>query len=90
MLATPRQHPVPPEEQVSGAEADALEARLRGINSMAQIVRAQRAAVGVDYVLGVGGFDLERVEGEVRRSRTLAACNPSQCRCACGGQGCRS
>ena len=33
---------------------------------MAQIVRAQRAAVGVDYVLGVGGFDLDRVEGEVR------------------------
>ena len=53
--------------QVSPEEADALEARLRGINSMAQIVRAQRAAVGVDYVLGVGGFDLDRVEGEVQR-----------------------
>lgn len=51
---------------MSPEDADALEARLRGINSMAQIVRAQRAAVGVDYVLGVGGFDLDRVEGEVR------------------------
>lgn len=53
--------------QVSPEAADALEARLRGINSMAQIVRAQRAAVGVDYVLGVGGFDLDRVEEEVRK-----------------------
>ena len=30
-----------------------------------QVVRAERAAVGVEYVLGVGGFDLERVEAEV-------------------------
>ena len=30
-----------------------------------QVVRTQRAKVGVEYVLGVGGFDLERVEGEV-------------------------
>lgn len=30
------------------------------------MVRAERAAVGVEYVLGVGGFDLERVEEEVR------------------------
>lgn len=29
------------------------------------MVRAERAAVGVEYVLGVGGFDLERVEAEV-------------------------
>ena len=31
-----------------------------------QVVRAERARVGVEYVLGVGGFDLERVEEEVR------------------------
>lgn len=51
--------------QVTAQEADDLEARLRGINSMAQIVRAEKANIGVDYVLSVGGFDLDRVEGEV-------------------------
>jgi G3E family GTPase len=68
-----------PLRQVSPEAADALEARLRGINSMAQIMRAQRAAVGVDYVLGVGGFDLDRVEGEVRSfcsSSKRATCIP--------------
>ena len=34
--------------------------------SITQVVRAERARVGVEYVLGVGGFDLERVEEEVR------------------------
>ena len=29
--------------------------------------RAQQANVPVDYVLGVGGFDLEKVDEEVRR-----------------------
>jgi G3E family GTPase len=50
---------------VSEAEVDELEDRLRTINGMAQLQRAQRADVSVDYVLGVGGFDLERVEEEV-------------------------
>jgi G3E family GTPase len=39
----------------------ALEARLRGINGMAAIQLAQRGKVDIDYVLGVGGFDLQRV-----------------------------
>ena len=39
----------------------ALEARLRSINSMASITRAKRGVVDIDYVLGVGGFDLERL-----------------------------
>jgi len=42
----------------------ALEARLRGINGMAAIVKAQRGKVDIDYVLGVGGFDLQRVVDE--------------------------
>lgn len=33
---------------------------------MAQIQRVERADVAVDYVLGIGGFDLERVDTEVR------------------------
>lgn len=44
---------------------DELEERLKTINTMAPIVRTQKAQVDVDYVLGVGGFDLERVEDQV-------------------------
>lgn len=50
---------------VSAAEVASLEDRIRSINSMAEIRRAQRADVAVDYVLGVGGFDLEKVEEQV-------------------------
>ena len=48
---------------VSGADLDALEQRVRGMNALARIVRAdpaQRAAVPMDAVLGIGGFDLAR------------------------------
>ncbi|KAL4420551.1 hypothetical protein ABPG75_010207 [Micractinium tetrahymenae] len=46
-------------------ELGALEERIRAINSIAQVTRAQRAEVPLDYVFGVGGFDLEKVEEEV-------------------------
>ena len=36
------------------------------LKSLAQVVRAQRADVKADYVLGIGGFDLDRVADEVR------------------------
>ena len=45
--------------------------------SLVQVVRAERAQVGVDYVLGVGGFDLERVEEEVRGLGSRAGFVPS-------------
>jgi G3E family GTPase len=48
---------------VSGAELDALERRVRAINALARIVRAdpaQRASVPMSAVLGIGGFDLAR------------------------------
>ncbi|KAL6760024.1 CobW/HypB/UreG, nucleotide-binding domain-containing protein [Haematococcus lacustris] len=50
---------------VDAASLGPLEARLQAINKMATITRAQRAQVEVDYVLGVGGFDLENVEREL-------------------------
>lgn len=50
---------------VTPADLDRLEARIRGINSLAEVQRAQRASVSVDYVLGVGGFDLEKVEEDI-------------------------
>jgi len=46
---------------VTPAELAALESRLRAINGVAAITRAQRGAVDVGTVLGVGGFDLSRV-----------------------------
>lgn len=50
------------------------ELRLKSINSLAQVVRAQRADVKADYVLGIGGFDLDRVADEVRTLLHLTAC----------------
>jgi G3E family GTPase len=48
---------------VSAAELDALEQRVRGMNALARIVRAdpvERASVPMNAVLGIGGFDLAR------------------------------
>ena len=45
---------------VPPAELDALERRIRGMNGLARVLRAERAAVPIDAVLDVGGFDLER------------------------------
>ena len=48
---------------VQGADLDALERRVRAINALARIVRAdptQRASVPMSDVLGIGGFDLAR------------------------------
>src|SRR5512141_1475188 len=44
---------------VSAEQLDALEQRVRGMNALARIVRAdpvERAAVPMDAVLGIGGF----------------------------------
>lgn len=56
--------------QVSEAEVASVERRLSSINNLAQVVRAQRADVKAEYVLGIGGFDLDRVADEARRSHT--------------------
>ncbi len=48
---------------VSPEELDALEQRIRGMNALARIVRAdptERAGVPMQAVLGIGGFDLAR------------------------------
>lgn len=48
---------------VSGADLNALERRVRAINGLAKIVRADpagRASVPMNAVLGIGGFDLAR------------------------------
>ena len=59
--------------QVSQADVSRLERRIRSINGMAQIQRSQRADVSLDYVLGIGGFDLERVDTEVSFTHATAS-----------------
>ena len=51
---------------MGAADLRRLEDRLRGINRLAQIQHAHCAVVPMEYVLGIGGFDLEKVEQEVR------------------------
>ena len=48
-------------ELVSPEELRLIEARLRILNSIAPIHRAERANVALDAVLGRGGFDIERI-----------------------------
>ena len=55
---------------VTEAEANALEYRLRTINDLAKIGRASMANVNLDFVLGVGGFDLERVQDQVLEEKS--------------------
>jgi G3E family GTPase len=46
---------------VTAAELAAVETRLRRLNPLAQIHRAERSNVALDAILGRGGFDLERI-----------------------------
>jgi len=45
---------------VSEGELEILERRVKGMNSMAKVLRAQNANVPIPAVLDVGGFDLDR------------------------------
>ncbi|KAL6530849.1 hypothetical protein OROGR_014709 [Orobanche gracilis] len=51
---------------VSGAEAEKLTKRIKLINGMAPIKLAKYGVVDMDFVLGVGGYDLGRIESEVK------------------------
>ncbi|CAI9095175.1 OLC1v1031057C2 [Oldenlandia corymbosa var. corymbosa] len=51
---------------VSEAELEALLRRIKLINGMAQIKQARFGVVDMDFVLGVGGYDLDRIESEVQ------------------------
>ncbi len=46
---------------VDGDALDSLEARIRSMNRMAQVVRSERAEVPVSAVLNLGAFDLDKV-----------------------------
>lgn len=51
---------------VEASEVDALLRTIRKVNSMARVQTATYSKVDIDYVLGIGGFDLERVEKDVQ------------------------
>ncbi|XP_052170476.1 uncharacterized protein LOC127786830 [Diospyros lotus] len=51
---------------VTEAELDILTKRIKHINGMAQIKLAKHGVVDMDFVLGVGGYDLERIDSEVQ------------------------
>lgn len=50
---------------VFSEDVERLHDRLKAINGMATILEASRANVPVEYVLGIGGFDLDRIDAEV-------------------------
>ncbi|XAR50517.1 hypothetical protein NMG60_11004862 [Bertholletia excelsa] len=50
---------------VGEPEINNLVQRIRNINGMAHLKRTQFGKVDLDYVLGIGGFDLERIESAV-------------------------
>lgn len=51
---------------MTDADKARLEKRIKAINPMAQIKHAQRGDVSLNYVMDIGGHDLDRVEIEVR------------------------
>ncbi|GFZ16620.1 cobalamin biosynthesis CobW-like protein [Actinidia rufa] len=51
---------------VTEAELGSLTQRIKHINGMAQIKLAKYGVVDMDFVLGVGGYDLERIDSEVQ------------------------
>ncbi|KAG6489930.1 P-loop guanosine triphosphatase YjiA-like [Zingiber officinale] len=51
---------------VNETELDALAKKIKHINGMAQIKQAQFGSVDIDFVLGIGGYDLDRIESDVQ------------------------
>ncbi|CAA7026073.1 unnamed protein product [Microthlaspi erraticum] len=50
---------------VGESELGSVMQRIKTINSMAHMKRTEYGKVDLDYVLGIGGFDLERIESSV-------------------------
>ncbi|CAI8601583.1 unnamed protein product [Vicia faba] len=50
---------------VGESDITSLVQRIRKINTLANLKRTEYGKVNLDYVLGIGGFDLERIESAV-------------------------
>ncbi|CAL2258477.1 unnamed protein product [Prunus armeniaca] len=59
---------------VTETELEVLTNRIKHINGMAQIKLAKFGSVDMDFVLGVGGYDLERIDSQVQVD---SSCSPS-------------
>ncbi|KAF8054738.1 hypothetical protein N665_1318s0008 [Sinapis alba] len=57
---------------VGEIELDSVMQRIKTINSMANMKRTKYGKVDLDYVLGIGGFDLERIENSVNEEEKEA------------------
>ena len=56
------------------SELNGLHRRIREINALAEIQRATKAKVPLDFKLGIGGFDLEKVqEAHQKMNNTVTA-----------------
>lgn len=55
---------------VSEKDLDTLAQRIKSINEMAKIKYTKYGAVDMDYVLGIGGFDLEKIEKEIMQEKS--------------------
>eukprot|EP00793_Prasinoderma_coloniale_P002976 PRCOL_00006442-RA len=53
---------------VDKADLERLEERVRSINALATIKRSVNSEVPMDYLLGIGGFDIDTVEDSVKES----------------------
>ncbi|KAL9463067.1 hypothetical protein AB3S75_000968 [Citrus x aurantiifolia] len=58
---------------VGGPQVASLVERIKNINRMARMKRTEFGKVDLDYVLGIGGFDLERIESAVDAKEDDAA-----------------
>lgn len=58
---------------VTEADLEVLTKRIKQINGMAQIKHAKYGGVDVDFVLGVGGYDLDRIESQVQLNDSLCS-----------------
>ena len=50
---------------VDEAQKSKALSRIRSINQVAEVIEATNCHVDLNYVFGVGGFDLDRIEAEV-------------------------
>ncbi|KAL9272435.1 Zinc-regulated GTPase metalloprotein activator 1-like protein [Drosera capensis] len=51
---------------VTETDLELLTRRIKQINGMARIKQAKYGAIDMDFVLGIGGYDLDRIESEVQ------------------------
>lgn len=64
---------------VTESELKILTKKIKHINGIAQIKQAKFGSVDIDFVLGVGGYDIQRIEAEVEGECPSTASHPDDC-----------